>query len=97
MAPDGRTRRRDGAAFVHVAAVCKPRCKDHVEVEGLHCMPVVLSRRVSDAFLYARFVYTVISLVKRDPAFEVFPLPEGVRPSRREGQLHHDFCVHVVD
>ncbi|KAM5533485.1 hypothetical protein V8D89_012822 [Ganoderma adspersum] len=74
----------DGATFVHVAVVCKPRYKDYVELEGLHCMPVVLSRRVSDAFLYARFANANISLVKRDPAFEVFPLPEGVRPSRRE-------------
>ena len=65
----------DGAAFVHMAVVCKPRYKAYVELEGLHCMPVVLSRRVSDAFLCARFVNAVISLVKRDPAFEVFPLP----------------------
>ncbi|KAI1787380.1 hypothetical protein LXA43DRAFT_1098308 [Ganoderma leucocontextum] len=50
----------------------------------LHRTPVAISPRVSDASLYARFAHTMIKLVERDSKFNVFPLPDGARPSRKQ-------------
>ena len=55
--------------------------------EDFHRRWVPISQRVSVAFLYARFAYTIITLVRKmgDPKLDAFPLPEGVKPPRRGG------------
>ncbi|KAI1787373.1 hypothetical protein LXA43DRAFT_711826 [Ganoderma leucocontextum] len=62
--------------------VCYPSLGDCPDV---HRTLVTIPRRVPEAFLYARFAYTMITLVARNSKLDAFPLPEGVKPSRKGG------------
>lgn len=64
--------------------------------QEFHRRWVPISQRVSDAFLYARFAYTIITLVAKlgDKKLDAFPLPKGVKPSRRGGTQHAYVVFH---
>ncbi|TBU24930.1 hypothetical protein BD311DRAFT_670717 [Dichomitus squalens] len=57
--------------------------------ELLHRRPVTFPRRVPAEFIYARFAYTVISLLQSSPYFDDFPIPDAVKlaeKTRASGQ-----------
>ncbi len=62
-------------------------------------MPPVLGqtpRRLSDAFLYASFAYTMGTLVPRDPKLDTFPLPEDAKPSRKGSKHHYEHMYGII-
>ena len=59
----------------------------------LHRRLVTLPWRVSEEFLYARFALNIIHHVREGLYLNTFPIPEGVEPSKPEGDQDHQCSI----
>ncbi|KAI1783217.1 hypothetical protein LXA43DRAFT_904037, partial [Ganoderma leucocontextum] len=74
--------------------MCYPTVTSYLH--DLHRRPITIPHRVPEEFLYARFACTMIALVSRRSKLNAFPLPLGIRPSRRSGQQDHQYTHGVL-